>query len=55
LDLSTGRKALFKEVVPSDLAGIIRPPSVFLTPDGKGHIYELTRFLSDLYLVEGLP
>jgi Tol biopolymer transport system component len=54
LDLSTGRKELFKEVVPSDPAGIVRPPSLFLTPDGKWCLYELTRFLSDLYVVEEL-
>jgi Tol biopolymer transport system component len=51
LDLSTGRKEFFKEIVPSDPAGVVRPPSVFLTPDGKWCLYELTRFLSDLYVV----
>ena len=54
LDLATGRKELWKEVMPSDAAGIRAFPQIFLTPDGKSYVYQLRRFLSDLYLVEGL-
>src|SRR5207244_12595171 len=54
LDLATGRKELCKGVMPSDAAGIRAFPQIFLTPDGKSYVYQLRRFLSDLYLVEGL-
>jgi Serine/threonine protein kinase len=54
LDLATGRKELLKEVMPADRAGIFFPPSILLTPDGKGYIYAVRRYLMDLYLVDGL-
>jgi Tol biopolymer transport system component len=54
LDLSTGRKDLFKELTPADTAGIFWPNSIIVTPDGRGYVYKLQRLLCDLYLVEGL-
>lgn len=54
LDLSTGRKDLLKEVMPTDTAGIFWPNSIIVTPDGRGYVYKLQRLLCDLYLVEGL-
>ncbi len=54
LDLTTGRKEPVKEVLPADQSGILWPPRIFLTPDGKWYIYHLRRNLSDLYLVEGV-
>jgi hypothetical protein len=54
LDLTTGRKELLKELVPFDTAGMRTFPQIFITPDGKWYIYSLRRYLSDLYLVEGL-
>jgi Tol biopolymer transport system component len=54
LDLTTGRRELWKEIMPADPSGINNPPSVLLTPDGKWYVYVLNRQLSDLYLVEGL-
>ncbi len=53
-DLATGRKEFFKEVIPTDRAGIFFPPSIRLTPDGKGYIYSVRRYLMDLYLADGL-
>jgi serine/threonine protein kinase len=53
-DLSTGRRELWKEIMPADLAGILGNPYIFLTPDGKSYVYRLRRHLSDLFLVEGL-
>jgi len=54
LDLATGRKELWRELMPFDAAGVraISPPLV--TPDGKSYAYAYVRTLSDLYLVEGL-
>ena len=43
------------EVTPADPAGV-RPGNIFpvVTPDGKSWAYTTARFLSRLYLVEGL-
>ena len=54
LDLSTGHKSLWKEVMPSDSAGVSRIGPILITPDGKSYLYGYHRILSDLYLVEGL-
>ena len=54
LDLATGRKELLKEIAPSDSAGLWLAPFIVLTPDGKGYIYEMRRYMMDLYLVDGL-
>jgi Tol biopolymer transport system component len=54
LDLSTGRKEMLKEVMPADRAGISQPPNIFLTADGKGYVYRVSRYMMDLYLVDGL-
>jgi serine/threonine protein kinase len=54
LDLSTGHKALWKELMPSDSAGVSRIGPILITPDGKSCLYGYHRILSDLYLVEGL-
>lgn len=53
-DPSNGHKELVKEITPADPAGIFGYHYVFLTPDGKGYAYSVSRVLSDLYLVEGL-
>ena len=54
LNLATGRKELLKEVLPADRAGIFTPPTMILTPDGKGYVYSLRRVLMELFLVDGL-
>jgi Tol biopolymer transport system component len=54
LDLSTGHKTLWKELMPSDSAGVSRIGPILITPDGKSCFYGYHRILSDLYLVEGL-
>ncbi len=53
-DLAAGRKELFKEIIPADRAGILYPPTIHLTPDGKGYVYTVGRYLMDLYLADGL-
>ncbi|MBX3276462.1 MAG: protein kinase [Acidobacteria bacterium] len=53
-DPANGRKELLKEITPADPAGIFGYHYVFLTPDGKGYAYSVSRMLSDLYVVEGL-
>jgi len=54
LDLSTGHKTLWKELMPSDSAGVSRIGPILITPDAKSCLYGYHRILSDLYLVEGL-
>jgi Tol biopolymer transport system component len=54
LNTATGQREPAKEVVPADLAGILGPVNVLITPDGRGYIYAFTRYLSDLYVVSGL-
>jgi eukaryotic-like serine/threonine-protein kinase len=54
LDLTTGRKTLWKRLMPSDPAGVERIGPILITPDGKTCIYGYPRTLSDLYWVEGL-
>ncbi|HEV3207047.1 MAG TPA: protein kinase [Terriglobales bacterium] len=53
LDLTTGEKQLWREIIPSDRAGITDIGPILITPDAKTYVYEYGRTLSDLYLVEG--
>jgi Tol biopolymer transport system component len=50
LDLTTGHRELWKELNPSDPAGIREFKTVLLTPDGKYYVYGLTRSVTSLYL-----
>ncbi|HXY11748.1 MAG TPA: protein kinase [Terriglobales bacterium] len=54
VELSTGKRKLWKELVPADAAGIDTIRGITLTPDAKAYVYGYIRTLSDLYLVEGL-
>jgi Tol biopolymer transport system component len=55
LELASGRRAAWKELMPADRAGLIRIESVFVAPDGKSYAYSCNRVLvSDLYVVQGL-
>jgi Tol biopolymer transport system component len=54
LELATGKRTLWKELVPADAAGIDNVRGITITPDAKAYVYGYIRTLSDLYLVEGL-
>jgi len=54
LEIETGQKKLWKQLMPSDPAGVNIILPVLVTPDGKSYVYGYRRILSDLYLVEGL-
>jgi Tol biopolymer transport system component len=54
LDLSTGRRTLWKELGPSDLAGGRSIIGISITPDARYYVYTYTSRLSNLYLVLGL-
>jgi serine/threonine protein kinase len=53
LNLATGRKQLWRELMPPDPAGVyfIRPPQ--FSSDGNSYAYSYARLLSDLYVVDG--
>jgi hypothetical protein len=54
LDLSTGRRELWKELTAADPTGIHGIPRVFLSADGLSYVYTYVRLLDELYLVDGL-
>jgi Tol biopolymer transport system component len=54
VDLQTGQRTLFKQLMPSDPAGVETIGPILLTPDGKTCVFGYHRNLSDMYLVEGL-
>ena len=54
LDIQTGKRALWKQLMPSDPAGVENIGPILLTPDAKNCVYGYHRMLADLYLVEGL-
>jgi hypothetical protein len=54
LDLSTGKRKPWKELVPADAAGIDTIRGITIAPDAKAYVYGYIRTLSDLYLVEQL-
>jgi eukaryotic-like serine/threonine-protein kinase len=54
LELSSGRRVLWKEIMPADPTGVTEINGVHLTPDGRGYCYNYMRAISRLYVVEGL-
>jgi Tol biopolymer transport system component len=54
IDLMSGRRELWKEIVPPDPAAFGGFGNVTLTPDRKAYAYNLNRIFCTLYLVEGL-
>jgi serine/threonine protein kinase/Tol biopolymer transport system component len=54
VDVATGQRKLWKDLVPADAAGIDTVSGVMMTADAKAYVYSYVRTLSDLYLVEGL-
>jgi serine/threonine protein kinase/Tol biopolymer transport system component len=54
VDVATGRREVWKELLPADPAGVERISNVLVAPDGKSYAYCYARLLSDLFVVEGL-
>ena len=58
MDLTTGRRSLWKELASSDPAGFVDygtgASGVLMTPDGLSFAYTYWSSLPELYLVEGL-
>jgi len=54
LNLATGIREPWKEILPNDAAGIVTITPILLTPDGNDYVYSYPRILSQLFLGEGL-
>ena len=54
LDLQTGKRTLWRQLMPSDPAGVENIGPILLTPDAQTCVFGYHRMLADLYLVEGL-
>jgi Tol biopolymer transport system component len=54
IEVATGKRTLWKTIVPGEPSGVNFITPVFITPDGKSYVYGMGRRLSDLYVVEGL-
>ena len=54
LDLATGRRQPWKQLVPPDVSGVTDISAILITPDGNNYVYEYGRTLSDLYLVNDI-
>jgi eukaryotic-like serine/threonine-protein kinase len=54
LEVETGQRKLWKQLVPSNPAGVDVIEPILETPDGKSYAYSHRRSLSALYWVEGL-
>jgi dipeptidyl aminopeptidase/acylaminoacyl peptidase len=54
VDLESGERSLWLELMPRDPAGIGGVYSFVLTPDGEGYAYTYMRRLDTLYLMTGL-
>jgi eukaryotic-like serine/threonine-protein kinase len=54
VDIATGRREVWKELMPGDPAGITRLFPAAISEDGKTVLFDCFRSLSVLYLAEGL-
>ncbi len=54
VDLRTGTRTLWREIAPSDRAGVLSNLEILVTPDGRSYATIFFRMLSSLYLVDGL-
>ena len=55
IDMLSGRRELWKQILPPDPTGTYGFPSFVLTPDAKSaYAYSYFRQLSELFVAEGL-
>jgi hypothetical protein len=54
LDVATGKRDTWKDLMPADPAGVERISNVLVSPDARSYAYCYARLLSDLFVVEGL-
>jgi Tol biopolymer transport system component len=54
LDLDSGRRTPWREILPADPAGTAAINPILIRPDGSAYVYGTPQILSDLYVVDGL-
>ncbi len=54
LELATGKREPWREILPVDPAGVVTIAPLLFTPDGQSYVYSYPRILSQLYVSEGL-
>jgi eukaryotic-like serine/threonine-protein kinase len=54
VNINTGRRQLWRTLVPPDTAGVYSVIEFNITPTGNAYCYSYTRLLSQLYLTRGL-
>ena len=54
IELGTGKRQLWKEIMPPDPTGVRSITGVKISPNGKWYSYSIKSQLNDLYLVDGL-
>ena len=54
VDLSSGRREVWKELKSNDPAGLSNSTAIQITPDGQTYAYTYLRFLDELLLIDGL-
>jgi len=54
LNLLTGQRQLFREIIPPDVAGLGDISHIHFSSDGRAYVYSYTRFLSELYVASRL-
>jgi hypothetical protein len=54
IDVRSGQRSLWKDLMPTDPAGVENIGPILLTPDAQTCVFGYHRNLADLYLVEGL-
>ena len=54
LDLASGRRELWKSLLPPDPFGVYTITEFRITPDGHSYFYSYRRLLSQLFLVTGV-
>jgi Tol biopolymer transport system component len=54
VDVTTGRREAWKTIQPADPIGVDSIIRILVTPDGKAYCHDYVRFLSELFVVEGL-
>jgi hypothetical protein len=54
IDVATGNRQPWKDILPVDPAGVVTIMPLLFTPDGRSYVYSYPRILSKLYVSEGL-
>jgi Tol biopolymer transport system component/predicted Ser/Thr protein kinase len=54
VDVTTGRRTLWKEITPPDPSGVQQVGPIVITPDERSYVYSYRRALDDLYIAAGM-